>query len=396
MRFLSLVFILSLLFSPYNACAEISATTEPYPGYTLIAPNEGRNGANGKNEIKLINLAGDVIHSWQLNTAETQFAKLEQNGTLLAILGSTSRPTTNAQNQTHARIVEIDWEGNITWEYQNEHLHHDFARLANGNILAIIREPLTTTSANIWVDRFIEIDYATKKIVWEWGMQDKLDLSLYPYNGGGEIFHTNAISYLPAENAFNKKESFMISSREQSMIMIIEKESGNVVWTFSNGVLEKQHDPTLLENGNILVFNNRPSQRASQVLEINPTNNSIVWTYEAPGFFAEKISGAQRLPNGNTLITEGTTGTIFEVNTNGETLWEYKLEERTKGRSIFRVYRYGIADIHLSTPSLPTKKQYLFLPFVIFALLACLLGGITFFTYNHHKKSAHNNNKTRP
>lgn len=387
MRFLPLVFILSLLFSPHVACAKISATTEPYPGYTLIAPNEGGNGANGKNEIKLINLTGDVIHSWQLNTAETQFAKLEQNGTLLVILGSTSRPTANTRNNTTARIVEIDGEGNITWEYQNEYLHHDFARLANGNILAIVREPLATTSANIWVDRFIEIDHATKKIVWEWGMQDELDLSQYPYNGDGEIFHTNAISYLPANNAFNKKESFMISSREQSMIMIIEKESGNVVWTFSNGVLEKQHDPTLLENGNVLVFNNRPSQRASQVLEINPTNNSIVWTYEAPGFFAEKISGAQRLPNGNTLITEGTTGTIFEVNTNGETVWEYKLGEHTKGRSIFRAYRYGIDDIHLNTPSLPAEKQYSLLPFVIFALLACLLGAMIFFAYSHHKKT---------
>ena len=51
-----------------------------------------------------------------------------------------------------------------------------------------------------------------------------------------------------------------------------------------------------------------------------------VWTYTAatPGdFYAPYISGAQRLPNGNTLICDGVNGTIFEVTPAGKTVWKY-------------------------------------------------------------------------
>ena len=52
----------------------------------------------------------------------------------------------------------------------------------------------------------------------------------------------------------------------------------------------------------------------SRVLEINPVTLELVWSYVSPGqFFGSNISGAQRLPNGNTLITEGPTGRVFEV-----------------------------------------------------------------------------------
>jgi hypothetical protein len=42
-----------------------------------------------------------------------------------------------------------------------------------------------------------------------------------------------------------------------------------------------------------------------------------------PKFFSAFISSAQRLPNGNTLITEGKNNRIFEVTVDGEVVWEY-------------------------------------------------------------------------
>jgi hypothetical protein len=53
----------------------------------------------------------------------------------------------------------------------------------------------------------------------------------------------------------------------------------------------------------------------------------IVWQYVADPrsqFFARIISGAQRLPNGNTLINEGTEGRFFEVTRERRIVWEYK------------------------------------------------------------------------
>ena len=59
------------------------------------------------------------------------------------------------------------------------------------------------------------------------------------------------------------------------------------------------------------------------MLEINPVTLELVWSYTEPRFFSTNISGAQRLPNGNTLITEGAGGRLFEVTKEGKIVWEY-------------------------------------------------------------------------
>jgi len=111
-----------------------------------------------------------------------------------------------------------------------------------------------------------------------------------------------------------------------------------------------QHDAKWIKDeytdgGMIMVFNNRAGKHSgieySTVNVIDPptdaTNNYIYnggaygpddfhWTYEADpqtDFFAENISGAERLPYGNTLICEGTTGRFFEVDYYGNIIWEY-------------------------------------------------------------------------
>jgi len=91
----------------------------------------------------------------------------------------------------------------------------------------------------------------------------------------------------------------------------------------------------------------------SRVLEVNPKSDNIVWEFrdESPlHFYASNISGCQRLPNGNTLICEGTTGRFFEVTPDKELVWEYvsPLYFETKPPSVlgwtnavFRTYRYA-------------------------------------------------------
>ena len=53
-------------------------------------------------------------------------------------------------------------------------------------------------------------------------------------------------------------------------------------------------------------------------------------------FFSYNISSVQRLPNGNTLITEGQYGRVFEVTTEGEIVWEFVHPEDGK---VYRTYR---------------------------------------------------------
>jgi hypothetical protein len=86
----------------------------------------------------------------------------------------------------------------------------------------------------------------------------------------------------------------------------------------------------------------------SRVLEINPVTYEKVWEYRAPGnqafrFFSHYVSSAQRLPNGNTMITEGSDGRLFEVTSDGDIVWEYVspflAEDPPVNNGIYRAYR---------------------------------------------------------
>ena len=63
------------------------------------------------------------------------------------------------------------------------------------------------------------------------------------------------------------------------------------------------------------------------------------------------MSGAERLPNGNTLICEGSEGHFFEIDSDSRIVWEYINPVRQGGpvtqgneapsNDVFRAYRYG-------------------------------------------------------
>jgi len=120
--------------------------------------------------------------------------------------------------------------------------------------------------------------------------------------------------------------------------------------TLSDRKLFRQHDASWIEEecpgeGDILIFNNgvgRPDGLYSTVDEITPPVNENgeyylepdsaygpaeqTWSYTAnppTSFYASFLSGAQRLSSGNTFITDGVTGLIFEITSEGSTVWQY-------------------------------------------------------------------------
>lgn len=80
------------------------------------------------------------------------------------------------------------------------------------------------------------------------------------------------------------------------------------------------------------------------MLEIDPVTLDVVSSYTAGAqFFSSNISAMQRLPNGNTLITEGAGGCLFEVTSDRQIVWEYMnpsttAASRTPG-TVYRAYR---------------------------------------------------------
>ncbi len=104
--------------------------------------------------------------------------------------------------------------------------------------------------------------------------------------------------------------------------------------------------------GNIMAFNNRERQGTSMVVELVPPRDergvylrnvngaygpaNPVWSYTANGFYSQHLGCNQRLPNGNTLITQSTSGRMFEVDVQGNVQWNYQ-----PGGEIVRSLRYG-------------------------------------------------------
>jgi outer membrane protein assembly factor BamB len=107
----------------------------------------------------------------------------------------------------------------------------------------------------------------------------------------------------------------------------------------------------VLENGNVLIFDNGVRRQWSRVVEVDPRSGRIVWEYRAPeatAFFTRSRGGAQRLPNGNTLITESNRGHAFEVTAGGEIVWDFfvpLLDEKGHRATLVRLYRYESAFV---------------------------------------------------
>ncbi|MCD6236963.1 MAG: aryl-sulfate sulfotransferase [Thermoplasmata archaeon] len=193
--------------------------------------------------------------------------------------------------------------------------------------------------------------------------------------------HINTVAILGENHWFNEgdtrfdPDNIMIVSRHANIIAIISKETGKIVWKIGPhydlsteegrkiGRIIGPHSAHMIPEGlpgagNILIFDNgglsgyglfgMPNQRRpySRVIEINPVTLDIVWEYKHPlgfkfipsgkmhKFLSATMGNAQRLPNGNTLICEGRSKRVFEVNSKGEIVWELTWHCR-----IYRAYR---------------------------------------------------------
>ena len=179
-------------------------------------------------------------------------------------------------------------------------------------------------------------------------MADHFPFDEYPLRGNRhreEFAHANTC-HLQADG------NFLISWRDIDVIAEIDGQSGKMLWHKEDRTWGGQHDPRRLENGNITLFANGSEQvnaEYSRVLELDPETWETIWSYSGSpldSFFSPRISGAHRLPNGNTNICEGRHGRVFEVTPGGEIVWEYispfqNTRAGTAIRHLFRGLKYA-------------------------------------------------------
>jgi hypothetical protein len=339
--------------------------SKAFNGYTLFAPMGGSG-------VWLMDMKGQFVHHWEVDPEPGGHGVLLSDGNLL-YGGSLVDPPIPSTGPMGGKLIELDWEGNRIWEHEDPYMHHDFCRLPNGNTMIVkwVKTPNsiaakvkggmpdTEREGVVWADAFQEIT-PEGQVAWEWLAYEHLDPekdAICPLCARAEWTHVNACSVLP-------NGDILTSFLTLNTIAIIDRATGKITWRWGPGELAHQHDPTLIDNGHVLVFDNgshRPSNAKfpygmigfSRVLEVDPKRNEIAWEYKEEAsthFNSSFISGCRRLPNGNTLICEGSNGRFFEVTPEKELVWEYINPFYFKSpppsvlewnNTVFRAYRYS-------------------------------------------------------
>lgn len=349
----------------YHTGLQHHDANKAHPGFTVIAPM-------AHEDVYLIDNGGEIVHQWKLPGALGSKAYLLPSGNLLcSVFTQDGEPLAGAIRIPGAlggRILELDWSGDIVWEHSDPNQHHDICRLDNGNTLYLARELMSVEEAEringgmpgtglhqpelqgkMFGDVVREVN-PQGEMVWEWRFKD-IDPDLFPLAEDchrGEWAHANSAA--PTNDG-----NILISFRHLDTIMIVDKSSGEIVWSMTDRTWGHQHHAEMLPNGNITIFangmNNYYQPLHSRAIELDPKSQEVVWQYIDPQrwtFFSPVMGGVQRLANGNTLICEALQGRVFEVTSKGEIVWDYICPYfhhvpvmRGEGNALFRSYRYA-------------------------------------------------------
>ena len=293
----------------------------------------------GNKTIRLIDTAGNDVKTWTSDYRTSGGCYLSQNKTLIR-LGSTPEASTGTFSGGGAVggvIEELDDNSNVIWSIRRDSdtstFHHDFKEIDEDTIIALSWELVEYDGNEYWNENILLIDKTSNSIVWEW---DAINDGVFipDENDKTDFLHFNSIDY--------KDGTILVSSRTQNKLYLIDKESKQISATLSaNGTLSGQHDATLLENGNVLVFNNDAGNNKSEVIEITRSDEPV-WQY-SNDFYSDHISGAYRLESGNTIICSGLEARFIEVTETGDEVWDFTPEssDTDKSSEIFKIRKYS-------------------------------------------------------
>ena len=287
--------------------------------------------------------------------------------------------------------IEFDMYENVLWREPNDVSfdQHELQQLPNGNYMGFVHEfkdgpiPLGNwtnqfqsigyiadgiTNEIDWVGQnLVEIDSSNNQVVWSWNPFDYYSFDEYDSLGGTwnyvassgrnyfDWLHSNAF-FFDAE-----KSEIYISHRHLSRVTKISYPSGEVIWEMGpnhellnygeNHICSEigfnwQHHIQLLENGNLLLFDNgnlshyindevNPQTRILEIRIDGSYECEVVWEYKLPYNLLTLGRGSvQLIENGNYLIIAGNDN-ILEISKDKEVIWQADLNTI----AIYRSYK---------------------------------------------------------
>ncbi len=298
------------------------------PGYYLYGTSTGC-------AARLVDVAGREVHAWRMQPCRYWRAtELTPEGDLLVLgmdpPGGSGRPEF---------IARLAWDGAVRWKRMLT-THHDLELRPDGTILVLT---LTHTvvpeyALPILDDQltFLDPDGQVLRQLSMWRMIHAGATGFVPERvtarrGTHDVLHTNSVetmrrAELVARHPLYALGNVLVASRRQNAVFVFDPVGERLVWSFGPGLLDGPHDATVLDDGNLLVFDNGWRRGRSRVVEIDPLAGAIVWEYPGKAgreFFSKSRGSAQRLGNGNTLLGNSNTGQALEVDRSGQPVWEF-------------------------------------------------------------------------
>jgi outer membrane protein assembly factor BamB len=336
-----------------------------YDGYTFYTP------ANFKG-ARLVDMSGKEVHKWHMpfDRAFEKRPKHIASGepTKGAIWRSATLLPSGSVLAVYAMIgatpygyglVKINRDSEVLWRYER-HINHLVKVDSKGRVYAHfhkfrnVDEKPVTGNPQLGAQETTQIleDYVA--VLSPGGEEIKTFsllggiaesefapvLELFPSPDDTQIYgeanwdplHPNNIEVVtpPLAERVEQLEigDILVSFRTIDAIVGFDRESGKAIW-LTRGFWRRQHDPDILENGDLMVFDNRGNAGpggVSRIVRYEPDTGKpeIVYRGSKQNPFKTVTSGSQHpLPNGNVLVTESNNGRIFEVTSDGQLVWEY-------------------------------------------------------------------------
>jgi len=317
-------------------------------GAAIHVPEDVQDGLNLYSsghapEAYLTTLEGELLHRWALPYEEVEGAppmehstqqawrrvRLAGDGSLLAIYEGLA-------------LVRVDRNSSLQWFAPGA--HHDLDIDPEGRVHVLTRKH--SLQPRVHPVRPVLEDFVA---VLDGGGRPLQEVSVYealldsPWASElldaapdgiaareGDVLHTNSIQWLDGSqeelHPGFARGNVLVCFRDIDAVAAIDLGRRRVVW-FARGDWRAPHDPTLLSDGGLLIFDNMGHQGYSRALEVSASRvNEVRWTFggEPPeSLFSVFCGAASRLANGNTLITESCNGRALEVTSSGAVVWSF-------------------------------------------------------------------------
>lgn len=354
-----------------------------YLTYTLVAEDE----TNKTNVTKyIVGLTDDNINLYCPYESDTTYF-MDMHGNIIHTLSAPFKGCVLAEQygedslillMNKKALINIGLNSTQHWIVEDR-FHHDIAVTPGGDILSlteriinyseihndmpIVDNELVILSPGGEIKKkisFAEITSKNKNLLQLAQNRAQNPNSFHTFGGvtGINVFHINTIELIEknyhVRGDILKKGNVLFCMRELNIIGVLDLDKEEIVWFWRNNVLEGPHQPTLLETGNVLIFDNGINRNYSRIIELNLESEDVVWEYTAnppESFFTRRAGGVEGLPNGNLLITESEKARVFEINRTGDIVWEFRNPEiwddgsKISRRTIYRMTRIKTGNI---------------------------------------------------